>query len=138
MALLPTVYEDSRDWVITVSGVRPYPKAAKELLELAESRGWWTLDGLPVRVASDGLHRIRVEIGRRPSGGRNGYRYMALWTSDVGDHGQFAVAKIMAMSTEWDGWIQISGISDVRAKIEHWPAKPAPVLRESPGTGATH
>jgi hypothetical protein len=62
---------------------------------------------------------------------------MILWTSDVAEHSQFAVAKIMAMSTEWAGWIQVPGVSDVMSKIEHWPLKPAPVLPDHRGTGAT-
>lgn len=140
MALSPTVFEDSREWVITKSGVHPYPKAAYELVTLAESRGWWALDGLPNRLDPSGLiHRIRVEVGRPPIAGRFGFRYMALWTSE--DSPQFSLAKIMAFSTEWGfadrrdavpiedrfpgyRWVQIPGVSDVMTKIEKFPYKP--------------
>jgi hypothetical protein len=141
MALPPIRYTDGTDWVITTAGIRPYPKAAHELMELAESRGWWILDGLPVRIAPDGFtHRIRVEVGRAPVRGRNGYRYMILWTSEAEvPHAQFHVNKVMAISTEWDGWISVPGTSDVMAKINRFPLTAAPVLRDHhPGTGADH
>lgn len=144
----PEVYQDSRDWVLTTQGVKSYPKAANQLIELAESRGWWALDGLPVRAAPDGLLRIRVEIGRGPVAGRNGYRYMVLWTMEPGPHSQFSVTKIMAMSTEWDGWVQVPGTSDIMAKMNRFPLQAgrsrshsvtaAPALRDFPGAGAGH
>jgi hypothetical protein len=91
-----------------------------------------------VRVAPDGFtHRIRVEVGRAPIMGRNGYRYMILWTSEVEEpHAQFHVNKIMGLSTEWNGWISVSGTSDVMAKMNRFPLTAAPVLRDDPGTGA--
>jgi hypothetical protein len=138
MAIPPIRYTDGTDWVLTTAGIRPYPKAAHELMELAESRGWWIMNGLPVRVAPDGTHRIRVELGRSSSGGLNGYRYMILWTSEVEvPHAQFHVNKIFAISTEWNGWISVPGTSDVMAKINRFPLTAAPVLRDHhPGTGA--
>ena len=146
MALPPIRYVDGTDWVLTTAGQRPYPKAAQELIELAESRGWWTMNGLPVRVAPDGFtHRIRVEVGRAPIMGRdpvtvlprlmNGYRYMVLWTSEPGPHAQFHVNKIMAISTEWDGWISVPGTSDVMAKINRFPLNAPPALTDVPGAG---
>jgi len=126
---------------LTTAGIRPYPKAAKELIQLAESRGWWAINayqdsGALVRVAPDGFtHRIRVEVGRAPVVGRNGYRYMILWTSEPGPHSQFHVNKIMAISTEWNGWISVPGTSDVMAKINRFPMIAPPVSVAEPGTG---
>lgn len=143
MAIPPIRYADGTDWVLTTAGIRPYPKAAKELMEFAESRGWWAINayqdsGALVRVAPDGFtHRIRVEAGRAPIMGRNGYRYMILWTSEVDQpHAQFGVSKLMAISTEWDGWISVPGVSDVMAKMNRFPLTAAPLLRDDPGTGA--
>ena len=141
MALPPIRYVDGTDWVLTTAGIRPYPKAAKELIQLAESRGWWAINayqdsGALVRVAPDGFtHRIRVEVGRAPVVGRNGYRYMILWTSEPGPHSQFHVNKIMAISTEWNGWISVPGTSDVMAKINRFPMIAPPVSVAEPGTG---
>jgi hypothetical protein len=142
MAIPPIRYADGTDWVLTTAGIRPYPKAAKELMEFAESRGWWAINayqdsGALVRVAPDGFtHRIRVEVGRAPIMGRNGYRYMILWTSEVNQpHAQFHVNKIMAISTEWDGWISVPGVSDVMAKMNRFPMIAPPVSVVEPGTG---
>lgn len=138
MALPPIRYVDGTDWVLTTAGIKPYPKAANQLMELAESRGWWTMNGLPVRLAPDGsVHRIRVEVGRGPFAGRNGYRVMVLWTSEPGPHSQFHVEKCFIMSTEWDGW-KATGVADVMAKIDRHPVTAALVLRDDPGTGADH
>lgn len=153
MALPPIRHVDATDWVLTTAGIRTYPKAAHELIEFAESRGWWALDGLPVRVAPDGTHRIRVEVGRSPVMGRNGYRYMILWTSEPENaHAQFHVSKILAISTEWateshrcsrpecvitqrNGWISVPGVSDVMTKIERFPLSTPPALQDTPGAG---
>jgi hypothetical protein len=136
MVLLPTVYVDNRDWVLTLTGLRPYPKVARDLMGMAEANGWWIMDGLPTRIAPDGFtHRIRVEVGRKPVRGRHGYRYMALWTSDAGEFSQFSVSKILGMSTEWNGWISIPGITDIMSKIGNNPLNTVPALPGPCGAG---
>ena len=151
MALPPIRYADGTDWVLTTAGIRPYPKAAQELIQFAESRGWWAINayqdnGALVRVAPDGFtHRIRVEVGRAPTVAldpvmvrprlMNGYRYMILWTSEPGSHSQFHVNKIMAISTEWGGWTSVPGTSDVMAKINRFPLITPPALTDTPGAG---